>query len=506
MNPMNFPLVCLTLSGKTIAEDIKLANRYRSSVDILELRADFLDEDELLDIRRFPQMVQLPTILTIRRGIDGGKYRGGEAARTMLFARALAFASQDSRKNFAYVDFEDDFHIPSLQDAALAFGTHIIRSLHSMDAPVKNLAARFDSMRKTGYEIPKIACMPRSLSDVTQIFRECASLKEFDHIICAMGLLGLPSRILSRKLHSYLTFVSPEEAENGMKEIGHLDPLTMARVYRFHDIDDDTKIYGITGYPLRQTRSPELHNAGYSNRNINAVYIPVSSPDIRQSLEFADQIGLDGYSVTVPYKEAVLSELAAFSPTVAETGACNTIVREQNGWKGYNTDTSGFEKALQEFMGEKTLKHCRISIIGAGGAARAVAYAVKHLGGQACVFNRTVSRAKVVAEKYGFRYAPLGSESSSLLEKYSDLIVQTTSKGMGDTHPADETNDPIWFYEFSGSEKLFDIVYEPDVTPVMARASAAGCRVSNGLPMLKYQGYEQFKLFTGVDYEKSDAE
>ena len=130
-------LVCLCLSGKTLAEDVAIVKKYRNFIDVVELRVDFLEQDERLRIREFPAMIDVPAILTIRRKIDGGQYVEGESARTMLYARGLAFAEEDPRKNFAYVDFEEDFHIPSLEDAAQAFGTRIIRSYHNMTEPVE---------------------------------------------------------------------------------------------------------------------------------------------------------------------------------------------------------------------------------------------------------------------------------------------------------------------------------------------------------------------------------
>ncbi|MDE6774299.1 MAG: type I 3-dehydroquinate dehydratase, partial [Treponemataceae bacterium] len=202
---MERPLVCLCLTGRTLAEDVELVERYSHFIDVAELRVDFLDEAERLDIREFPAMINVPCILTIRRVSDGGQYREGEASRTMLFARALAFAETNPKKNFAYVDFEEDFHVPSLQDAVLAFGTKIIRSFHDMHNPVRNLAEKLDAMRTTGFEIPKVACMPHSLADVTQMFAEASALAESQQIVCAMGNLGFPTRILAHTLHSYLT-------------------------------------------------------------------------------------------------------------------------------------------------------------------------------------------------------------------------------------------------------------------------------------------------------------
>ncbi|MCR5289003.1 MAG: type I 3-dehydroquinate dehydratase [Treponema sp.] len=497
---MSGTLLCLTLSGRSIEENVRIAHEYSKYVDLYELRADFLAEEELLNIRRFPSLVELPVILTIRRRIDGGQYKGGEANRTMLFGRALAFADENPRNNFAYVDFEDDFRISSLQDAAMAFGTHIIRSVHNMQDPVFDIPKKLKEMRKTGYEIPKIACTPHNLSDLTRIFNECEDLRDYDHIVTAMGHVGLPSRILASRLHSYLTFVSPRNGDESLKDIGHIDAITMQELYHFKQIKKDTKIYGITGWPLTHTSSPQIHNDGYKKHDLNAVYIPIPSDSIEEAVAFANQVGIKGLSITVPHKETVLPLLSEKSQRVQQIGSCNTIVKGQDGWSGYNTDAVGIEKALQNFLGVKDLKRYKVSIIGAGGAAKAVAYAVKKLGGKACVFNRTIAKARLLAEKFDFKYAVLAPESTALVEKYSNLIIQTTSKGMGKLPPSTEDNDPLWFYEFTGKEKVFDIVYVPETTPILWRAKNAGCTVSNGMPMLKIQGYEQFKLFTGVDY------
>jgi 3-dehydroquinate dehydratase/shikimate dehydrogenase len=114
-------------------------------------------------------------------------------------------------------------------------------------------------------------------------------------------------------------------------------------------------------------------------------------------------------------------------------------------------------------------------------------------------------KAKQLAEAYGFKWAFLDVDSYSLLSRYSDLIIQTTSKGMDAGEAASHDNDPLNFYNFSGKEALYDVVYNPAVTPVMARAASAGCKVEGGYSMLKYQGYEQFLSFTGEPYEKLES-
>lgn len=488
-------LICLCLTGKTLDEDLELIERYRPYIDLAELRVDFLEDDERLSIRDFPSRANLPCILTIRRTVDGGLYAEGEASRSMIFARALAFADEDKRKNFAYVDFEEDFHVSSLQDAALAYGTKIIRSFHDMKNPVKNIAEKLKSMRVSRFEIPKIAFMPHSLSDVTHLFKEMQQFEGSDQIVCAMGTLGLPTRILAEKFHSYLSYTSPSELSENLADLGHTDPRTIEEMYHFHDINGTTKVFGITGYPLTYTSSPKIHNASFKRERINAVYIPFKAEKASEAFEFANEVGVKGFSVTIPHKEEIIKHLFTLDKKVQEIGACNTVINDGGIWTGYNTDCTGFSRALLEFTGLKNLKKKKVAIIGAGGAAKAIAYAIKELGGKACVFNRTLTKARTLADKFGFASASLGYESIELLKKYSDIIVQTTSKGMGSTEESNEANDPLWFYDFSGEEMLYDIVYEPETTPIMARAAKAGCKTHNGYTMLKYQGEEQFALF-----------
>ncbi|MBQ9539675.1 MAG: type I 3-dehydroquinate dehydratase [Treponema sp.] len=501
---MERPKICMTLTGSTLSENLALLEKYRPYIDMVELRADFLTDDERLLTRRFPALAGMPCLLTIRRLVDGGQYMEGEGARTVMFARALSFADSDKSKNFAYVDFEEDFHVPSLQDAALAFGTRIVRSVHDMKNPIKHLAQRLDSLRTSGFEIPKIAFMPHSLADVKDLFNEAARLKDYNHILIAMGDLGLPSRLLAAKLKNYLTFVSPAEKRDGIANLGQIDPETLNNVYHFKTVNENTKVFGITGWPLVATSSPQLHNSGYEGHNINAIYIPIRAPVVKEAVDFADSLGVRGLSVTVCHKEKVLECAKELDEKVRQIGSSNTLVREGGGWKAYNTDGTGFTTALLNFTGTKDLRGWKVSIIGAGGAAKAIAWAVKSLKAKACVFNRTLSKAVALAEKYGFECEMLPREPSEsttrTLRKYSDLIIQTTSVGMDAAPPSTADTDPLWFYDFTGKEMLFDIIYVPSETPIMKRAAAVGCKVCNGYDMLRFQGYEQFELFTGEKY------
>ena len=493
--------ICLTLTAPTIQQNLETLERYRELIDIAELRADFLDADEYPYIRAFPEKAGLPCILTVRRESDGGNFAGGEGARTVIFAQGLAFADTDPRKNFSYVDLEEDFQVSSIEEVARGFGIRIIRSLHNMTGAETNLAAKLQAMRRGGDEMAKIAFMPQDIGDVTALFREAKSLHGGDYTLIAMGPFGMPSRVLASAIGSQIAYCSvpaddPRLNPKGAGAIGQIDPVTLCNVYNFRSIGHDTEIYGIAGYPLEATSSPVIHNAGFMARGRNAVYIPIRARRMADAMEFAAEVGVKGLSVTHPFKESAVTFADELSPEAAEIGAVNTIVKSGGAWRGFNTDISGFEKAVLEFLGRKDLHGVGTAIIGAGGAARAIALAVKRLKGRACIFNRTEEKARRLATQHGFRWAPLERGSSVILRRHSDLIIQTTSSGM----TPDTDNDPLYFYNFKGNEAVLDIIYTPEKTRLLKRAEAAGCKVSNGLAMLQYQAYDQFKLFTGESY------
>ena len=515
------PKICLCLTEKTIAEDLKVLDKYRRWIDIVELRVDYLTDDERLYVRNFPEQARIPCILTIRRRIDGGLYEEGEATRTTLFARALAFADQDVRKNFAYIDLESDYKVPSLQDASLAFGTCVIRSFYDTDFPQSNICNKLKEMRITGYEIPKITVCPKNLSELTMLFRQAKEPIDFEHIICASGPFSTPERILANKLGSSIVYTYSQEFIKANPNLGLVDPVSINEIYNFRLLDENTQVFGITGYPLEITDSPIIHNEGYRKHGMNSVYVPVKAEKIEEALEFADEIGIKGLSVSHPFKERIMPNLSQVSSEVGDIGACNTAVKYDDEWVGYNTDARGLHQALIEFLGVRNLSFRRVAIIGAGGAARAVAYVIKQLRGKACIFNRTVVKAKRLADQFGFKYAALEPESYKLLENYSDIIIQTTSAGMNVTENSKQKSlsetfyygidytaetittpdiDPLYFYKFRGDEEVYDLIYTSERTPLLQRAEEAGCRVENGSSMLKYQAYHQFELFTGEKY------
>lgn len=500
---MNQPLLCLTLTGRTLEEDLQLIRKYEQYIDIVELRVDYLNEDEQLYIRRFPSMIYQPCILTIRRDIDGGQFTSGEFSRTNLFGRALAFANPERERNFAYVDFEDDYHIPSIQDAAMAFGVKIIRSMTNLSGPIYNIRNACESLRKTGYEIPKIIFKSKSLKDTANLFFETENLQKFEHITCCIGYGGITSRILASRTNSLLAYVYPNDFETNIYHPDHLDPVLLSNVYNFKSINEKTDLYGAAGFPLDRPFSPEFINKGFKNCDKNAVLVPIRSENLQDVMDFSERLDLRGLVMGYPHQENIVYSLYEQSYEVAATGCCNTIIRKNNRLAGFNTSVFGFKKALEEFLGETRIKWKKVAIIGAGSMAKTVAFVLKQMGAKVCIFNRTEAHARQLADRYGFNYCHLDSSCIELLDEYSTLIIQTTYLGMNSTEPSNEENDPISFYNFRGNELLFDTVYSPGVTPVMRRASLAGCRTCNGIKMKEYETGLQFRLFTGNEYIKN---
>jgi 3-dehydroquinate dehydratase/shikimate dehydrogenase len=492
--------ICLCLTAQTLGRNLEVLEKYRKYVDMAELRVDYLEPDERFLIRRFPEMAGVPVILTIRRGADGGRFVGGEGARITLLSKGLAFAETDRRRNFAYVDLEEDLDVPSLEEAARTFGTRIIRSHHNYQGVDEDLGQKLRNLRHGGDEIAKIAAAPQSLRDVVRMYRAARETMDIEKILLGMGPMGLNTRILAEKMGSYLSYTGPGEGE-GLPQAapGQIDPRELAETYRFRGITGKTLLFGVTGFPLTATGSPGFFNRVFTEENIDAVYLPFPADSPAAFLELAEEIGLQGASVTVPFKEAILPFLRTQSAEVKFVGACNTIRYQEGGWTGYNTDTGGFSDSLLEFLGRKLLKGKRVTIIGAGGAARAAAAAIFRLKGKALILNRTISRAKELAASYHFSWGGTDARGSELMEKFSDIIIQTTSVGM----EPDTGGDPMGDYAFSGREVVMDLIYKPEQTRFLHRAAEAGCRILNGYDMLLRQARYQYRYFLDREFPAS---
>lgn len=476
-------MICLTLSGPTILDNLKALADNKDYVDICELRLDLLSPSEVAKAADFPSMVDIPVILTLRRVSDGGKCTLQEKARRSLLI--------DTMKNggFSYVDIEDDVKKSDVEEAAHSLGMKVIRSYHDFDGVPADIFSRVHSLSSRG-DVAKIAVTPHSTADVMTLFRINEELKDVPKIIIGMGEWGVATRILYKKMGSILTFGSNGKAVAP----GMISARELKLLYRADQLNDNTGIYGIVGNPVMHSLSPQIHNPGFHKIHYNAVYVPFLSESIRSFLTLAEMLRMRGFSVTVPFKVDVVKYLGNITREVKQIGSCNTVVRVPNMWKGTNTDYYGFIHPIEKEIDDDRIKSALV--IGAGGAAKAIVWALKMRNVKVMIVNRTKSKADELARLYG-----VGSDSLdniSLYEGKVDLVVQATNMGL---HPYEDVN-PAENFHFSGKEIAYDIVYKPKYTKFLIAAEKAGCPLKFGWDMLMEQGKLQFESFTGYHYPK----
>jgi 3-dehydroquinate dehydratase/shikimate dehydrogenase len=482
--------ICLCLTGLTLEDDLRLLESGRGFADLAELRADFLDPAELPHLASFPKRAGLPVILAIRRRRDGGLWNGQEVERRGLFSRALS-------GGYAYVDLEEDLEDPSLAEAVKRAGTRVIRSGRDIAGVPERLAERVRSLARKPGEIPKLAVMPASTRELPALVDAYQQLGGEEKILIGTGEFGLFSRILATKLRSFLTYCFVAGGKQAAP--GQLDPRLLVELYRFRKQDRETFVCGVIGNPIAHSRSPELHNRGYEALGLNGVYIPFLVDDVPAFFELAEMLDLRGFSVTMPHKRAVMNHLDERDNSLERIGACNTVVRRRHGgWYGTNTDAEGFLTPLEAQAPGLVRPETRATVIGAGGGARSVVYALCSRGIRPLILNRTPDKARALAEAFSCESGGLDDEGISRMRKNADLIVQATGAGM----EPDPEADPLPGYRFSGSEVVYDLVYQPLMTVFLQRAKQAGCRIVSGLAMLFSQGAAQFKHFTGLEFPR----
>ena len=474
-------MICLVLTGTTIEENLDLIHRNSEYIDLVELRMDLLNDGEKKKAASFPDLTDVPVILTCRRKSDGGAFEDSEKRRMALIERALD-------GNFAYVDIEEDIKRSVILQKAQQKNIKIIRSFHDFNGIPTDLYHQISRLSSKG-QIPKIAVTPNSVLDVIQLFR---IEKELSHItrkiIVGMGPYGVPTRILYKRLGSMLTFTSENEIAPGQ-----ISAKTMHDVYRAHLVNDRTHIYGIIGNPVLHTRSPYIQNPGFAEIKFNAIYVPFQVDSVRSFFVLAEMLPLYGFSVTVPHKQAVLPYLGKITREVKQIGSCNTVVRAKNLWMGTNTDYYGFITALIPRIQDQSIRSALV--VGAGGAARSVVWSLRNYGCKVVIINRDVKKAKNLADETMSAYDKL--ENASLYESV-DLVVQTTPAGM---HSCGAF-DPIPSFTFSERHHVYELIYDPKYTPMLERARTSGSRLYFGIDMLISQGKLQFENFTGYHYPK----
>ncbi len=270
------------------------------------------------------------------------------------------------------------------------------------------------------------------------------------------------------------------------------------------NVNGETKVLGIIGYPIKHTKSPLIHNLIAERQGQNLIYVPFGVEyDAKLAVHGAYTLGITGVNVTVPYKTTVIKSLAGVEEMAGWIGAVNTLVRTKTGFQGYNTDISGLERELDSEGISLTGRH--ILLLGAGGAARAAAFlCAKKRAASITLLNRTLENAEAIAQDIRIylkkTQAVEGTEvMAMLLTDYCKLqekryiVFQCTQLGL---YPRVEEAviEDATFYQMA--EVGIDLIYNPHVTKFMRLIEENGGYAYNGLKMLLYQAVSAYELWT----------
>ncbi len=388
-------------------------------------------------------------------------------------------------------------------DTAVADNPNVklMLSAHSFDGPFSSgLEALRQEIGQQRADVIKLVYTANHINDCFEAF-DLLGRGKGDLIVFCMGQAGLISRIIAKKLGSFVTFASIDE--NTATAPGQLTIRELKNLYRWDAIKTDTELYGVIGSPIAHSLSPTIHNACFADAKLNKLYLPLLvEGDQADFSVFVDNclsrpwLGFRGFSVTIPHKRNALEyvrQKGGFVESLAEKiGAVNTIVIEEDGKvSAYNTDYAGALDAVTSMLGieRAELKDMPVAVVGAGGVGRAMVAGLVDIGAKVKIYNRTVPKAEKLADEFGYDYAGL----DHLPDLDAKLLINCTSIGM---HPnVDES--PVPPELLSKDMAVFDTVYNPAETLLVKQAKAASAKTISGLDMFINQAAAQFKLFTG---------
>jgi len=474
-------MICIPITARSAEDTVSEMISASKYADIVELRIDYIPELQNAEacIEESLKRKTKPVIITNRPEREGGKFNGSEQDRLHLLQKAIDLGAD-------YVDVEYD----SIKQITRQNSSKIIISHHNFKETPHNLSKIYDDICQQKPDIVKIVTYANDITDNIRIFELLKSAKVPTISFC-MGELGYISRILTSKFGGFLTFASLEKGKESAP--GQLTADELSKIYHVKDINRETKLYGIIGNPVSHSMSPAIHNAAFTEKGINNVYVPLKIAKIETFMKECRKIDFQGFSVTIPHKESVLPFLDDLDHTARKIGAINTIVNRNGKLTGYNTDCMAAVMGLEYSMKEanETLNNKKVSIIGAGGAARAIAFGLKEKGCDITIFNRTTERAEKLSHDVLCRFESFGE----IHKLDSDILINTTSIGMF----PDVNQTPVPKNILKKGMIVFDAVYNPIETRLLREANENGCHTVNGLSMFINQAAEQFRLWTDID-------
>jgi 3-dehydroquinate dehydratase/shikimate dehydrogenase len=488
-----------------------------AGADLVELRIDIRDDAFTTEfIQQLVRECPRPCIVTCRGDFEGGHSNQSDNVRlTSLRTAAMAGAS--------YIDVELQTYQRS-RDLVSIQG-RLILSAHDFAQRPDRLLNLFQELNETPAQVTKIVWMARTIRDNIEAF-ELLQHRTKPTIALCMGEAGLISRVLVKKFGGFLTFASLS-SDSGTAP-GQVSIHDLKRLYRWDAIGPHTKVYGVVASPVMHSMSPAIHNAGFDAVGHDGVYLPMlvnpgyeSFKAFMESFLAFEPLDLAGLSVTLPHKENALRYLkeknAEIEPLAERIGAVNTIGIEGSAptnrdfassrfgvqgsgkkLRGLNTDYAAILDTITTALGisREDLKDYRVAVIGAGGTGRTAVAALAECGATVVIYNRTKERADELAAEFNGKR---GHVVSASLEKLPDsccqIYVNTTSVGM---HPnVDASPMGGRLARFTEKTLVFDTIYNPMKTKLLAEAERAGAKIVGGVEMFVRQAARQFEAWTG---------
>lgn len=457
-----------------------------SGADLLELRIDgFTLEECKATLPELLSQSPIPTIVTCRSVAEGGMFEGNEEDRIDMYQVALQC---DQPPIYLDVEHETLKRNTGVLDALSSDQTDIILSWHDVTSRPSNLLQRAADMQDVdGVSVVKIVWRARSIRDNIEAF-ELLQTRQRPMIAMCMGEYGIMSRVLAPKFGGFATYA----AVDGMECTAPGQPTLseFRSMYHFDTIDAQTKVYGLIGNNVVHSSSPQFHNAAFQVAGMNAVYLPLQIPDgwehlkasVRE-LQHYEPLHFSGASVTIPHKEEMMKLADSCDDISASAGATNTISLYKGAISAKNTDVTALASLTRDAK--------NALILGGGGVARAAIVAMQSNNTDVFIATRRLEQAEALANEFSCHVA---SEVGDAI----DTIVNCTPVGMegGNAPEGDPLLDLAPYCDLNASIRVLDTVYKPKETPLLLRASEAGCEVVYGEELFRLQATEQQRIWS----------
>ncbi|PWZ34585.1 hypothetical protein Zm00014a_008719 [Zea mays] len=477
LSEVDMTLLCVPLVGRTVEEMITdAAAAAATGGDMVEIRLDFIQGFRPRE--HLPPLLRgcpLPALVTYRPVWEGGQYEGDDTTRFETLRLAMELGVD-------YVDIElkvaDKFmsfiagHKP--EKCKLIVSSHNYEYTPSCEE-ITNLVA---SIQAVGADIVKVATTAKDIVDVSRMFQVMVHC-QVPMIGLVMSEKGLMSRVLAPKFGGYLTFGilnATKTSASGQPTVEDL-----LDIYNIKCIGPDTKILGLIANPVKQSKSPILHNKCLQSIGYNAVYLPLLGDNLASFLETYSSPDFSGFRLESEFSNPISLHGSTELYVSSSIGAINTIIRRPDGkLVGYNTDYIGAISAIEDGIGGPGSKDAVISplagrlivVVGAGGAGKAIAYGAKEKGARVVIANRTYEKAVRLANAIGGQALRL-EDLETFRPEEGMILANATSLGM---YPnVDGTPIPkkaLGFYDV-----VFDAVYAPKVTRLLREAEECGVKV-----------------------------